>query len=363
MKQNRKVTIQDVARYANVSAGTIDRVIHNRGRVSLEKRRKVEEAIKKLNFNPNILARTLALGNQYNISVLIPSASHQGHYWTMPLYGLESSAQQYKDYGINTDFYFYDLFDENSFIAQTKRITDTDTDGVVLAPLFVKEAMLFTNILQEREIPFVFIDADIPEGNSFSYIGPDLKQSACVAGRLLSSVLTDEAEILMVNMVKGFENAPAQRRIEEGFKSCVKNKAGYGQTVHILTVQSTRKDEVFRELSKFYRKNPAIKGAFVTNSKAFLLSEYHRENNMDIRLAGYDLVEENIRELRNGGIDFIISQSPEQQGRRAVETLFDFFVMNKEPDRVQYVPLDIIIRENLDFHLNFNRNNQNGMKN
>lgn len=361
--KEKRITIQDVARYANVSAGTVDRVIHNRGRVSSEKRVKIEEAIKELNFNPNILARTLALGNQFNISVLIPSAPSHSHYWTMPLHGLESSAQQYKDYGINTDFYFYDLFDENSFIAQTKSIFESEPDGVVIAPSFVKEAILFTNMLKEKGIPYVFIDADIPDGHSFSYIGPDLKQSACVAGRLLSSVLLADSKILMVNMVKGFENAPAMKRIEEGFKSSVNSKTKNRQTVHILTIHSTKREEVFKELSIFYQKNPEIKGAFVTNSKAFLLSEFHRNNNMDIRLAGYDLVDENIRELRNGGIDFIISQSPEQQGRRAVQTLFDYFVLKKEPDKVQYVPLDIIIRENLDFHLNFNRNYQNGTQN
>jgi hypothetical protein len=72
MHRNRKVTLQDVARYANVSVGTIDRVLHKRGKVSPEKLRVVEEAISKLNFNPNQLARTLALGNQFNICILMP---------------------------------------------------------------------------------------------------------------------------------------------------------------------------------------------------------------------------------------------------------------------------------------------------
>lgn len=89
VKRIKKVTIQDVARYASVSVGTIDRVIHNRGKVSREKKEKVEDTIKKLNFNPNMLARTLALGNQFAICALVPTAPYPGHYWTMPLQGLE----------------------------------------------------------------------------------------------------------------------------------------------------------------------------------------------------------------------------------------------------------------------------------
>jgi LacI family transcriptional regulator len=74
-------------------------------------------------------------------------------------------------------------------------------------------------------------------------------------------------------------------------------------------------------------------------------------------------VEANIEHLRNGGIDFIISQSPVQQGKRAIQTFFESFVFKKDPDKVQHVPLDIIIRENLDFYINFNRHLQNGIKN
>jgi LacI family transcriptional regulator len=214
----KKVTIQDVARYANVSVGTIDRVIHNRGKVSPVKRKKVEAAIEKLNFNPNMLARTLALGNQFTVCALFPSAPYPGHYWTMPLNGLEMAAAQFKDYGINTEYFFYDLFDEKSFIKQAGKIAELEPNGVVLAPLFLQESKHFTEKLRIKGIPYIFIDADIPDGQSLSYIGPDVKQSAYIAGRLLNSELPEKAEILMVNMVKGFENASALRRMEEGFK-------------------------------------------------------------------------------------------------------------------------------------------------
>lgn len=364
MERIKKVTIQDVARYANVSVGTIDRVIHNRGRVSPEKRKKVEEAIEKLNFNPNLLARTLALGNQFTICVLVPSAPSPGLYWTMPLHGLEMASVQLKDYGIITETFFYDLFDENSFTKQASKILAAEPDGVVLAPLFLEESKSFTKKLREKGIPYIFIDADIPHGQSLSYIGPDIKQSSYIAGRLLNSVLPQNAEILIVNMVKGFENASALRRMEEGFCNYFReNGLKENKTIHTLTIQSTQKEEVFRELTKFYIKNPKINGVFVTNSKAFLVSEFHRKHDLDIRLVGYDLVEANIEHLRKGGIDFIISQSPVQQGKRAIQTLFDFFVWKKEPEKIQHVPLDIIIRENLDFYISFNRHLQNGTKN
>jgi LacI family transcriptional regulator len=113
-------------------------------------------------------------------------------------------------------------------------------------------------------------------------------------------------------------------------------------------------------MGEYYSKNPGIKGVFVTNSKASLLSQFHRENQLKIRLVGFDLVDGNIEHLKNGGIDYIISQSPVQQGKRAVRTLFDFFVYEKTPEKIQHVPLDVIIRENVDFYIQFNGQNFNG---
>ncbi len=354
--RNRKITIQDVARRAQVSTGTIDRVIHNRGKVSADKRKKVEQAIRELNFNPNLLARTLALGRNFHIGVLIPYAPSPQHYWSIPAKGIETTAAQYKDYGIVTDNFYYDLFDEASFISQGINLINANPDAVIMAPLFLQESKMLTGKLQEAGIPYVFIDADLPDGQSLSYIGPELTSSAFIAGRLLNSVLPVNCEILILNMVKGFANASALQRIESGFRSYFQQTGLISEkSIHTLTINSTRKENVFHELERFYSGHPALKGVFVTNSKAFFISKFHDIHKLDIRLLGYDLVEENINCLKEGKIDFIISQSPFQQGQRAIQTLFSYFVYKKEPVSIQHVPLDIIIRENLDFYISFNQ--------
>jgi LacI family transcriptional regulator len=116
----KKGTIRDAARYANVSPGTINRVIHNRSRVSPENKKKVNDAIKKLNFNPNLPARTLAPDKSFAICTFIPAAPSPLHHRPMPLQGIKTSTLQYKDYGIKAEYYFYDLFHESSFVIQAE---------------------------------------------------------------------------------------------------------------------------------------------------------------------------------------------------------------------------------------------------
>lgn len=355
MEQKKKVTIQDIANYTNISVGTIDRVIHKRGKVSDDKRKKIEEAIKKLNFNPNLLARTLALGKSFSICALLPTATHLGHYWSLPKQGIDNAAMQFKDFGIITNLFFYDLFDETSFIEQTNKILRLNPDGVILAPLFINESSIFVQKLKELGISYVFIDSDIPRVESLSYIGPDIKQSAFIAARLLNSVIKKNKDVLILNMFKGIENSAALKRMESGFKKYYREKGIDEERIHILTINSTNKDIVYKELTKFYIKNKAIEGVFVTNSEAHLISGFHTLHELNIRVVGFDLTKENIEELKAGGIDYIISQSPMQQGFRALQTLFELFIYKNIPNKVQYVPLDIIIKENVDFYINFHK--------
>ena len=53
-------TIKDVSKETGLSIGTVSRVFNNRGYISQETRDKVEAAVKKLNYQPNALARSLS---------------------------------------------------------------------------------------------------------------------------------------------------------------------------------------------------------------------------------------------------------------------------------------------------------------
>ncbi|MGV8980688.1 LacI family DNA-binding transcriptional regulator [Clostridium sp.] len=71
-----KANIRDVAREANVSMSTVSRVINSNYPVKEETRIRVEEAVKKLNFSPNVLARSLVSQNTKTIGILVPSISN-----------------------------------------------------------------------------------------------------------------------------------------------------------------------------------------------------------------------------------------------------------------------------------------------
>ncbi|MGG1691812.1 LacI family DNA-binding transcriptional regulator [Heyndrickxia ginsengihumi] len=87
------VRIADVAKMANVSTATVSRVISNAGTVKKETANKVLEAIDKLNYKPNVLARQLRRLETQTILVVIPDITNT--FFSNVLRGIESVATAY----------------------------------------------------------------------------------------------------------------------------------------------------------------------------------------------------------------------------------------------------------------------------
>ena len=71
-----KITIQDVAKKAEVSVATVSRVLNGNYPVKAETKEKVQKVIKELNFIPNIQARELTRQKSTAIGVVLPSINN-----------------------------------------------------------------------------------------------------------------------------------------------------------------------------------------------------------------------------------------------------------------------------------------------
>ena len=67
----KPASIYDVAREARVSVFTVSAVINNKGRVSATLARRVEAAVRNLNYRPNLLARSLAKRQTYTLGMIV----------------------------------------------------------------------------------------------------------------------------------------------------------------------------------------------------------------------------------------------------------------------------------------------------
>lgn len=82
MSDNEHITVRivDIARMAGVSVATVDRVIHNRGKVSEENLARINEVLRRVDYRPNLIARSLASGRRYTLCAVMPRFA-PGEYW------------------------------------------------------------------------------------------------------------------------------------------------------------------------------------------------------------------------------------------------------------------------------------------
>lgn len=344
--------VKEIARRADVSLATVDRVIHKRPGVSAKTRDKINKIIKELDYQPNLLARRLASGKTWHLATLIPKVSTETAYWEAPLNGILQAEAEIRQFGIRIEKYFFDQNDKASFVKQTELILKSGVDGILLAPSFIEESIRFTGICQKQKIPYVFINSDIPDRDSLCYIGPHLYRSGYLAAHLVSYLVTAQSKVLVLNISKEIEYNHHILRKEEGFRTYFKDN---GKSNEIITVDIREADysSVKKSLSRMLDQHPDIKIIFVTNSKVAVVAHYlETVGKGDVLLIGYDFITDNITYLKNGTVDFLICQKPQEQGYRGVMALYQHLALGATPEKVYHMPIDILTRENYAFYKN-----------
>jgi LacI family transcriptional regulator len=343
--------VKEIARRANVSIATVDRVIHNRTGVSEKTKQKINEIIKELDYQPNILASRLASKKIITLAILLPRVSNETDFWEAPAKGIRRADTEIRKYGVHLETYYFDLNEKASFQQQANAILESEVQGVLLAPSFVEEATAFVKNCQRKKIPAVFIDSNIPEANSLCYIGPHLFQSGYVGAKLLAYRLKEHKKVLVVNISTEIDNYN-YLQIEDGFRTYFKDHTMDNEIIRV-DIRDTDYQSVARHLTYVFHLNKEIEAVFVTNSRvssvASFLQNSHRTN---IPLVGYDFLKENIDYLKSGVIDFLICHKPEEQGYRGIMALYQTLVPGVPVEKIHFMPIDIITKENQAFYQN-----------
>ena len=347
-KSNINIRRKDSAERSGVSAGTVDRVIHQRGEVSDETRKAVLAIIKELNYSPNLLASTLATSRRLSVAVLIPEASKENLFWSEHLNGVKRAGSEFAPYGLQLEIFTFSMTNTLDFRSKADNILNNKPDCILIAPVFFKESLHFLGKCRKENIPFACIDTPIDNFEYISFIGQNSCQSGAVAAKLLSVGNKPNSTYMVFNITREKDQLQHLNDREKGFKIFFENK---GDASEIITkdVHDQKSDVIKSSLQAYQENQEKLNGIFVTGSKVHRVAKVLKELDMtNIRLVGYDLIKENQDYLRLDIIDFLISQQPEEQGYLGITTIFNYMVNKKEVQKMQFMPIDILTRENLD---------------
>ena len=125
--EKKNYTIKEIAKLADVSRGTVDRILHQRGNVSEKARQKVEDILKRIDYSPNIIARSLKANKKSRIVAIIPSNEHD-NYWNQSVNGILEAAKKVKEFNVTIEIKKYDIANParfNTLIAELLEISPT----------------------------------------------------------------------------------------------------------------------------------------------------------------------------------------------------------------------------------------------
>lgn len=342
-----KVRIKDIAEIANVSIGTVDRVIHNRGEVSQATREKILKLLKEYSYTPDIIASSLALKRQIHLAVVMPRIVNDHAFWKLPKSGVEKALEELSSYKISLETFYFDQIQRSDFVRRVKRFPFEAFSGVLFAPVFLEESIAFVRRCEKEQIPVVLFNSLLDDVNISSFVGQDAFQSGYVAAKLINFGLEHRRDVAIINMSARKDNYAHIISREKGFRSYFEehsDRLDHLVTIDLHGVDDKRLKEKLDETLDGYN----IGGLFVTNSRVYKVADYlSRRGSMSIRLVGYDLLPESVEYMKKDYIDFLISQKPEEQAFKGLLTLFNLVAFNRVPEEKQLMPIDIITRENL----------------
>lgn len=341
---------------AQVSVGTVDRILHNRGRVSEEKKSRVEKILKEINYEPNMVARFLASKKNYKFAVITPSYT-KGSYWELACKGIERAADELRKFNIKIEHFHFDQYNRYSFIEASRSLLLEKFDGVVIATLFGEYVIELSQKLEEAGIPFVYIDSDIDGQNDLAYFGGDSFVSGQIAAKLLTKEIGLDADIFFAYIKFKHREVSVQMRTRElGFMDYLQNN-NYSGTIHHIELDPDDPAASRKVIDDLLRDNRSLIGGIVFNSRIYelinILDKMDAKLTENIRLVGHDAIGGNVEALKSEKIMFLLSQRPDLQGYDAVKALGNYFLFKQIPGKKNYMPIDILLKENIDFYNNY----------
>ncbi len=169
-------TLEEIARLSGVSRSTVSRVINNDSHVSKDTRTRVLEVVARLNYQPNVIARSLVAGRTRVLGLIIPKRVTElfsDPYFPILLQGV-STACNTCDYAVT--LWLAEPADEAHFIA--KVLNKGLLDGMIVSSMVLDDPLVAA--LSASRLPFVLVGRH-PGAPEVTYVDVDNISSAQMA--------------------------------------------------------------------------------------------------------------------------------------------------------------------------------------
>jgi LacI family transcriptional regulator len=334
--------IKEIAEALNISIGTVDRALHARSGVSAKTRELVLETARRLQYRPNVAARSLKLNRNVRIAVHLPSEL-AGFYGPVRE-GIRAAALASPGMRVELDFRSYPRFGQED-IGLLQSDFEQGYDGLILAP---GSPQLLDPVLRRiaaRGGNVLFVATDAPRSPRLAFVGSDAFVCGSIAAELLTMRLPHDGSVVVITGDLGIEDHAEKLR---GFASTL---AVMGPHLRLMPSIESHDDprQAYRQTMALLSRKPKPSGIYISTANSLGVLEAIEEHALlgKIQVVATDLFPELLPLIESGAVFATLHQRPFTQGKVAFETLAQFLVYGIKATTVTKLAPHIVLRSNL----------------
>ncbi|WP_061938375.1 LacI family DNA-binding transcriptional regulator [Aureimonas sp. AU22] len=339
----RRATITDVARFANVSTATVDRVLNGRAGVKALTTRRVMQAAAELGYVDESDERAREVVPKGQIVFLLPEGTNR--YLTQLGRQITEMAPHFERQSLRATVEHIRSFNPELLAKALQKHAKTAA-GIAFMGIehpVVREAV---TRIGAAGVPVITLISDVASPGRTAYLGLDNRAAGRMAAYLLARFITRRPA--KVAMIAGSLGYRAHGEREMGFLDLLQEEH---PGIEVVGLREGHDDEALnhRQMRMLLSQHPDLAGIYNIGGGASgvgrALKDARRER--EIVFVGHGLTPDTREYLVDGTMDAVITQSAEDTVRRCVAIFADVRAGRPVEAATATMRIEVVFRENL----------------
>lgn len=338
------ITIKKIAEICNISRGTVDRVLNNRGKVKPETEVFIRKIAEQMGYEPNPAGKALAAKKKkLVIGVLLVSEGNP--FFDEVIRGIRATGIEYVAYGVRVSIKTmcgYDVKRQCELMDEMK----SEVNALIINPISDIRVCNKINELVDHGIFVVTVNTDIANSKRACFVGSDYTNGGETACGIMGLLMKGHAK---VGVVTGSFKVSGHNQRIAGFKKIMKKKYPGFQ---LLEIVESEDDDIraFEVTTKLLQKYEQMDAVFIVAGGVYGVCRalIGQERDQKITVVSFDSAPTTVEMMERHVVDVTIYQHPYTQGREAMQVVFAYLVNGATPKKERHIlKNEIKVLENL----------------
>jgi len=340
------VTIKDIAKIVGVSPGTVDRAIHNRGRIKPEIAERILKAAEDLHYKPNKFAKSLS-NKRKQFKIVFIQHVINNPFIEMLRAGIQKAADEFFPAGISLSIKPCENFNAKAQLELLHEAVEVDNaDGIILIPINNPEIVAYVNRLSNCGFPVILLTSFIKAEYS-AFVGCNYRYSGHIASGLISIITGGHGNLLVFEPNQIIKDS--QIRLAS-MTELLHTQCPSLKIIDVIELPSDDIEAYLRCKEVFAKKMPVSCVIYASGANSGgLKAVLEEQEKFQFKVITYDLSDIVKKGLLENRIAFSIFQNPQAQGYLSMQLISDYLLLGKKPPcKLNYINASILIKESLE---------------